>query len=203
MLGNTVWRLHTCIVFWYGRFIWAPVSSSLFMFVELCFLPLHTQLSTLISGFIWVYMCVSLLPFPFAESTSSCSSDSLALVHPNLEVFLLCVRTQHLLGLMIYFARVLSVLVAAFLFGCWDFLVLVCLAFPDPLAPEQVLVSTKLWTLPLCALLSESLSVTSPSSVQTPQELKMIYYKHDASLQFVCCFFLTSLLEYNCFTMVC
>lgn len=44
---------------------------------------------------------MSLLPFPFAESTSSCSSDSLALVHPNLEAFLLSVPAQHLLGLMI------------------------------------------------------------------------------------------------------
>ena len=39
-------------------------------------------------------------------------------LHPNLEVFLLSIPTQYFLGLIIYFARVLSVLVAAFLFGC-------------------------------------------------------------------------------------
>ena len=65
---------------------------------------------------------MSLLPFSLAESTSSCSSDALALLHPNLEVFLLSIPTQYFLGLIIYFARVLSVLVAAFLFRCREFL---------------------------------------------------------------------------------
>lgn len=69
-----------------------------------------------------VHVCVSLLPFSFAESTSSCSSDALALLHLNLEVFLLSVPTHYFLGLIIYFAWVLSVLVAAILFGCWEFL---------------------------------------------------------------------------------
>lgn len=69
-----------------------------------------------------VHVCVSLLPFSFAESTSSCSSDALALLHLNLEVFLLSIPTHYFLGLIICFARVLSVLVAAILFGCWEFL---------------------------------------------------------------------------------
>lgn len=99
-----------------------------------------------------VCMCV-FASFSFAESTSSCSSDALALLHLNLEVFLLSIPTHYFLGLIICFARVLSVLVAAILFGCWEFL------FPYtwvPSPPSSVgLVSAKLWTLPFCPLLSE------------------------------------------------
>lgn len=66
----------------------------------------HTTMS-IHSGSIWGCMCVSLLPFSFAELTSSYSSDALALLHPSLEVFPVSIPTQYFLGLIIYLARVL------------------------------------------------------------------------------------------------